>query len=125
MRISKYIAVAGVVAVVVGLSACSSTPSGTSSSSSDAPIGGDVVTPLTVEANDLQGETVDLVVGQMLNINTGDLATDSYTGVVEARTDEPVDHLCMAPGVVTRVLGEHTAVAVDDGDARSGGSVDG
>lgn len=82
MRISKYIAVAGVVAVVVGLSACSSTPAGTSSSSSDAPIGGDVITPLTVEANDLQGETVDLVVGQVLNINTGDLATDSYTGEV-------------------------------------------
>ncbi|WP_291036706.1 hypothetical protein [Herbiconiux sp.] len=81
MRISKYIAVAGVVAVVVGLSACSSTPAGTSSSS-EAPIGGDVITPLTVEANDLQGETVDLVVGQVLNINTGDLATDSYTGEV-------------------------------------------
>src|SRR3546814_14119515 len=35
-----------------------------------------------MDANDLQGATVDLVVGQVLNINTGDLAVDSYRGTV-------------------------------------------
>ncbi|SDH30589.1 hypothetical protein [Microbacterium pygmaeum] len=42
-----------------------------------------VIAPVTMDANDLQGATVDLVVGQVLNINTGDLAVDSYTGEVE------------------------------------------
>ena len=38
-----------------------------------------VITPVTMDANDLQGATVELVVDQVLNINTGDLAVDSYT----------------------------------------------
>lgn len=67
-----------VIAAVAALGACSS-----SGSSTDAtPIGGDVVAPVTRAADDLQGETVDLVVGQVLNITTGDLAVDSYTGEV-------------------------------------------
>jgi len=70
------------VAAAVALTACSSP----SSSPSETPIGGDIVAPVTMEANDLQGATVDLVVGQVLNINTGDLAVDSYTGEV-ADTD--------------------------------------
>jgi len=41
-----------------------------------------VQTPVTMSANDLQGATVDLKVGQVLNINTGDLAVDSYTAEV-------------------------------------------
>lgn len=41
-----------------------------------------VIAPVTMEANDLQGATVDLVVGQVLNINTGSLAVDSYTAEV-------------------------------------------
>ncbi len=41
-----------------------------------------VITPVTMSANDLQGATVDLKVGQVLNINTGDLAFDSYTAEV-------------------------------------------
>jgi hypothetical protein len=36
-----------------------------------------------MDVNDLQGATVELVVGQMLNITTGDLAVDSYTGNIE------------------------------------------
>lgn len=35
-----------------------------------------------MDANDLQGATVDLVVGQVLNIDTGSLAVDSYSGEV-------------------------------------------
>jgi hypothetical protein len=47
-----------------------------------SPSGSSVIAPVTVSAGDLQGTTVDLVVGQVLNINTGDLAVDSYTATV-------------------------------------------
>jgi hypothetical protein len=68
VKISKLIGAAAVVAIAVGLSACAApTP---------------VIAPVTMDANDLQGATVDLVVGQVLNINTGDLAVDSYSGEV-------------------------------------------
>ena len=43
---------------------------------------GNVIAPVTMSANDLQGATVDLKVGQVLNIDTGDLAIDSYTAEV-------------------------------------------
>jgi hypothetical protein len=46
---------------------------------------GNVIAPVTMSANDLQGATVDLKVGQVLNINTGDLAVDSY----EAEVSDP------------------------------------
>lgn len=68
MRISKLIAVAAVIALSVGLSACAQNDP--------------VIAPVTMDANDLQGATVDLVVGQVLNINTGSLAVDSYSGEV-------------------------------------------
>ena len=54
-----------------------------SASSACAPAGEPVIAPVTMDANDLQGATVDLVVGQVLNINTGDLAVDSYSGEVD------------------------------------------
>lgn len=41
-----------------------------------------VIAPVTMDVGDLQGATVDLVVGQSLDIDTGDLAVDSYSGVV-------------------------------------------
>ena len=79
MRLTKFLAAASIAAVAaVGLAACAS-------GSSDAPatpIGTDVIAPVTMEADDLQGATVDLIVGQVLNINTGDLAVDSYSGEV-------------------------------------------
>jgi uncharacterized lipoprotein YajG len=52
---------------LLALAACAPTP---------------VIAPVTENANDLQGATVELVVGQVLNINTGDLAVDSYTAEV-------------------------------------------
>ena len=67
---SKLIGAAIVLGVTIGLSAC-------------APSNESVIAPVTMNANDLQGATVDLVVGQVLNINTGDLAVDSYSGEVE------------------------------------------
>ena len=42
-----------------------------------------MIAPVTMSADDLQGATVELVVGQVLNITTGDLATDSYSGAVD------------------------------------------
>jgi hypothetical protein len=41
-----------------------------------------VVAPVVRDAGDLQGATVELEVGQVLDIDTGDLAVDSYSGVV-------------------------------------------
>ncbi|MHA3683360.1 hypothetical protein ACXR2W_03785 [Leucobacter sp. HY1908] len=81
---------------------------------STAPIGGDVIAPVTVAANDLQGDTVDLVVGQTLNIDTGSLAVDSYTGEVSdasVATFEPgrVDGSAeFNPGVTALVAGKTT-----------------
>ena len=80
MKLTRILTASVIALSAVALSACSA-PS--SSEPANTPIGGDVITPVSVEANDLQGETVDLIVGQVLNINTGDLATDSYTGVVD------------------------------------------
>ncbi len=89
-----------VIAAAAGLGACSS-----SESTSDATlIGGDVVAPVTQTAEDLRGATVDLVVGQVLNITTGDLAVDSYTGEVAD------------PAVATFVAGrEEGSAAFDPG----------
>ncbi len=66
------IATVGIAAAVIALSGCAQqqqppTP---------------VIAPVTVEVGDLQGETVDLIVGQTLNINTGDLPVESYSAQV-------------------------------------------
>ena len=70
MKKISYLAIAAIAAAFT-LTACSS-PAG------DKP----VIAPVTMEASELQGTTVDLIVGQVLNINTGDLAVDSYSGEV-------------------------------------------
>lgn len=41
-----------------------------------------VVAPVTVNVNDLQGATVRVTLKQIVNINTGDLAVDSYTATI-------------------------------------------
>ena len=56
------------VSAVVGLSACAPTQP--------------VVAPVTVSVGDLQGATVDVALNQVININTGDLAVDSYTAEI-------------------------------------------
>lgn len=72
----KLIVLAAAAALAVTLSACGGT------GNSDDSIGGDVIAPVTMSVNELQGATVDLVVGQVLNINTDSLEVDSYTGEV-------------------------------------------
>lgn len=69
MRFSRIAAATVVIAAAFALGACSSSD-------------GDVIAPVTEEVGDLQGRTIDLVVDQVLNINTGDLAVDSYDGTV-------------------------------------------
>lgn len=91
MIISRLSALAGGIAIAASalvLAGCSG---------GSAPIGGNTLPPITVEANDLQGQTVEINSKQPLNINTGDLAVDSYSlvsaepeGIVEfvpGRTD--------------------------------------
>ncbi|MFV0434123.1 MAG: hypothetical protein ACK5LO_09105 [Leucobacter sp.] len=58
-----------------------STPT-SEATTTDKPIGGDVIAPVTEGVNDLQGTTVELVVGQVLNIDTESLAVDSYTAEI-------------------------------------------
>ncbi|MGW9346045.1 hypothetical protein ACWGR3_31375 [Streptomyces albidoflavus] len=41
-----------------------------------------VIAPVTMSVGELQGKTVDLEVGQVLNITTGDLEGSSYSGDV-------------------------------------------
>ena len=86
MRFKGLFTAAATVVVVAALSACTTAagaPAG------GAPTGGSVIAPVTMSANSLQGADVDLVVGQMLNVTTGDLAVDSYRGTV-ADTDVAV-----------------------------------
>lgn len=73
------VVLAGIVAAAALLSACSAS---SSEGATASPIGGDVIAPVTKNAGDLQGGDVELVVGQVLNINTGDLAVQSYSGEV-------------------------------------------
>lgn len=75
-----------------------------------------VIEPVTRDAGSLQGATVELEVGQVLNIDTGDLAVDSYRGEV----DDPAvarfvpgredDGATFNPGVEGLAEGETTVV---------------
>jgi hypothetical protein len=69
--ITRRVRTFAVVAVLlVGLTACS------------APSTGPVVAPVTVKIADLDGTTVKVALSQVVNLDTGDLATDSYSGTV-------------------------------------------
>lgn len=89
---TKLAAVGAAALLAVTLSACGGSSAQNDSSPSpatEAPIGGDVIAPVTTSVNELQGAEVELVVGQVLNIMTDSLAVDSYTGqVVNARVAE-------------------------------------
>lgn len=74
MNLRPSFALAAVAVLAASLVGCSA--------SASEPIGGDVIAPVTMTVNELQGESVDLVVGQVLNITTDSLAVDSYSGEV-------------------------------------------
>lgn len=68
MKSIRTLAAALIVAsAAVGLTAC-------------AP--GAVLPPVIVNANDIQGETIEVPLNTVLSINTGDLAVDSYTAEI-------------------------------------------
>lgn len=81
-----------------------------------------MIAPVTLDAGDLQGETVDLIVGQALNINTGDLAVDSYTGevadpaIAEFVAGDAGGTAVMNPGVTALSVGS-TDVTLTNTDA--------
>ena len=54
-------------ALAVGLSGCAASPA----EAPTTPIGGDIVAPVTMSADDLQGGSVDLVVGQVAPVRFG------------------------------------------------------
>jgi hypothetical protein len=75
MKLFRVFAAAAAVSIVVGLSACASTPE-------DTPIINPVAAPVTVSVNELEGKTVEVALNQVININTDSLAVDSYTAEI-------------------------------------------
>lgn len=75
-----------------------------------------VIAPVTRDVGSLQGATVQLEVGQVLNINTGDLAVDSYRGEVDDPSvarfvpGREEDGATFNPGVEGLAEGETTVV---------------
>lgn len=85
MKQTAWLALSTAALLTVTLSACGSTSSDANSStgtSTEQPIGGDIVAPVTKGVNELQGAEIELVVGQVLNIDTESLAVDSYTAEI-------------------------------------------
>lgn len=67
--VTRVLAV-GIVAAALALGGCA------------AANDGDVIAPVVRSSEELQGSSVELLVGQVLDITTGDLAVDSYSGEV-------------------------------------------
>ncbi len=90
------------------------------SGSSGDPVGRDVMAPVTMGVNELQGERVELIVGQVLNIDTESLPADSYTGeVADAAVAEftpgGIDSSAeFNPGVKALKTGETTVVMTNE-----------
>jgi hypothetical protein len=87
MQSTKFFVAAVAALLLVGLSACSA-----ADSSNESPTGGanhsagaesGTLAPTTFTVGELPGTEVTLKVGQVLNITTGDLSADSYTGEVK------------------------------------------
>jgi hypothetical protein len=75
----KAAAVAAIATVATfGLSACS-TPAPEPTQSA---IGGDIVAPIEINYQDIDGQTISLVVGQVVNINYGGINDGEITVVV-------------------------------------------
>ena len=73
MIISRFSALAGGIAIAASALVLTGCAGGST------PVGGDVLPPITMSANELQGSTVQINSKQPLNITTGDLAVDSYS----------------------------------------------
>lgn len=73
MIISRFSALAGGIAIAASALVLTGCAGGSTA------VGGDVLPPITMSANELQGSTVQINSKQPLNITTGDLAVDSYS----------------------------------------------
>lgn len=106
MRISRVLTASVVAVGLFSLAACAQ----------QEPAPTPVIAPVTLDVGDLQGQTVDLVVGQVLNINTGDLAVDSYSGevsdtaVAEFTAGREEGGTLFNPGVTALAEGSTTVV---------------
>lgn len=84
------------------------TLAGCSSAASDS----DVIAPVIMSAEELQGESVELLVGQALDITTGDLAEDSYSAeiadssIVSFEQGGDRDGATFNPGLMAKAVGE-------------------
>lgn len=115
-------ALGAIVVLAASLSACASSSSNEqeSSGSSEQAIGGDVIAPLTMSVNELQGAEVELLVGQVLNINTDSLAVDSYSGevsdsaVVEFSKGDASGSAEFNPGVKALKVGKSTVTMTNE-----------
>ena len=75
----KAVAVVAIAATAsFGLSACA-TPA---PEPTETAIGGDIVAPIEINYQDIDGQTIDLVVGQVVNINYGGINDGEITVVV-------------------------------------------
>lgn len=119
----KVMALGAIVVLAASLSACASSSSnqqGSGGGSSEQAIGGDVIAPLTMSVNELQGAEVELLVGQVLNINTDSLAVDSYTGevsdsaVVEFSKGDASGSAEFNPGVKALKVGKSTVTMTNE-----------
>lgn len=105
--------IVGIAIVAGGLTGCAG--------SSGGGTGTPVIAPVTMSVDDLQGATVDLEVGQVLNITTGDLDGESYSGevkdskVAEFIPAEKSDSAEFNPGVKALAEGE-TEVVLSNSD---------
>ncbi|QAB18583.1 hypothetical protein Leucomu_12290 [Leucobacter muris] len=85
MRTKNWAALGAAALLALTLAGCggsAETADDSGGGTASEPIGKDTIAPVTMSANDLQGARVELVVGQVLNINTDSLAVDSYAGEV-------------------------------------------
>ena len=89
----KRLHIQGIIAApliaILALGGCATSPSTGTDTSTPTPSASSTVPvtpPKTENVSDLQGASVELVVGQILNIDTGDLPTDSYVGKIADRT---------------------------------------
>lgn len=108
--------------VIVGIAIVAGTLTGCAGSSGGGPSSdGPVIAPVTMSAEELQGQTVELEVGQVLNITTGDLDGESYSGevkdtkVAEFIPAEKSDSAEFNPGVKALAAGS-TEVVLSNSD---------
>ena len=79
MNILKPFALA---ATIILFAASAGTCSSGAPKANGDPIGGDVIAPVTMDVEDLRGSKVDLVVGQVLNINVDPEPVDAYKAII-------------------------------------------